>query len=74
MAAHKGPASSRPRCTRGGSSVAVIPVCLMLLFGERLSSAFHVQTRSNVELLLSPILCSMLYAVEVCAVVGFYTV
>jgi hypothetical protein len=26
MAAHKGPASSRPRCTWGGSSVAVIPV------------------------------------------------
>jgi hypothetical protein len=26
MAAHKGPASSRPRCTRGGSPVAAIPV------------------------------------------------
>jgi hypothetical protein len=26
MAAHKGPASSRPRCTLGGSSVAAIPV------------------------------------------------
>jgi hypothetical protein len=26
MAAHKGPASSRPRCTRGGSSVAVMPI------------------------------------------------
>jgi hypothetical protein len=26
MAAHKGPASIRPRCTRGGSSVAAIPV------------------------------------------------
>jgi hypothetical protein len=26
MAAHKGPASSRPRCTQGGSSVAAIPV------------------------------------------------
>jgi hypothetical protein len=26
MAAHKGPASSRPRCTRSGSSVAAIPV------------------------------------------------
>jgi hypothetical protein len=26
MAGHKGPASLRPRCTRGGSSVAVIPV------------------------------------------------
>jgi hypothetical protein len=26
MAAHKGPASVRPRCTRGGSSVAAIPV------------------------------------------------
>jgi hypothetical protein len=26
MAAHKGPASLRPRCTRRGSSVAVIPI------------------------------------------------
>jgi hypothetical protein len=26
MAAHKGPASSRPRCTQSGSSVAAIPV------------------------------------------------
>jgi hypothetical protein len=26
MAAHKGPASLRPRCTRSGSSVAAIPV------------------------------------------------
>jgi hypothetical protein len=26
MAAHKGPATLRPRCTRSGSSVAVIPV------------------------------------------------
>jgi hypothetical protein len=26
MAAHKGPASLRPRCTRGGSCVAAIPV------------------------------------------------
>jgi hypothetical protein len=26
MAAHKGPASLRPRCTQGGSSVAAIPV------------------------------------------------
>jgi hypothetical protein len=26
MTAHKGPASSRPRCTRSGSSIAVIPV------------------------------------------------
>jgi hypothetical protein len=26
MAAYKGPASSRPRYTRGGSSVAAIPV------------------------------------------------
>jgi hypothetical protein len=26
MAAHKGPASLRPRCTRSGSSVARIPV------------------------------------------------
>jgi hypothetical protein len=26
MAAHKGPASSRPRYTRSGSSVAAIPV------------------------------------------------
>jgi hypothetical protein len=26
MAAHKGPASSRPRCTRGGSFIAAIPV------------------------------------------------
>jgi hypothetical protein len=26
MAAHRGPASLRPRCTRSGSSVAVIPV------------------------------------------------
>jgi hypothetical protein len=28
MAAHKGPASFRPRCTRSGSSVAAIPVYL----------------------------------------------
>jgi hypothetical protein len=27
MPAHKGPASLRSRCTRGGSSVAAIPVC-----------------------------------------------
>jgi hypothetical protein len=27
MAAHKAPASSRPRCTRGGNFVATIPVC-----------------------------------------------
>jgi hypothetical protein len=26
MAAHKGPASLRPRCTRSGSSIAAIPV------------------------------------------------
>jgi hypothetical protein len=26
MAAHKGPDSSRPRCTRGGSPVAAIPI------------------------------------------------
>jgi hypothetical protein len=26
MAAHKGPVSLRPRCIRGGSSVAAIPV------------------------------------------------
>jgi hypothetical protein len=26
MAAHKGPASLRPRCTRSGSSVAAIPI------------------------------------------------
>jgi hypothetical protein len=26
MAAHKGPAGLRPRCTRGGSSVAAVPV------------------------------------------------
>jgi hypothetical protein len=26
MAAHKGPASSRPRCTRSGSSVAAVPI------------------------------------------------
>jgi hypothetical protein len=28
MAAHKGPASLRPRCTQSGSSVATIPVYL----------------------------------------------
>jgi hypothetical protein len=28
MATHKGPVSLRPRCTRGGSSVAAIPVYL----------------------------------------------
>jgi hypothetical protein len=27
MAAHKGPAISRPRCKWGGSSIAAIPVC-----------------------------------------------
>jgi hypothetical protein len=37
MAAHKGPASLRPRCTRSGSSVAAIPVsqslgCLYVLW------------------------------------------
>jgi hypothetical protein len=28
MAVHREPASSRPRCTRGGSSVAAVPVYL----------------------------------------------
>jgi hypothetical protein len=27
MAAHKGPASLRPRCTQSGSSIAVVPIC-----------------------------------------------
>jgi hypothetical protein len=31
MAAHKGPASLRPRCTRSGSSVAAIPGYLLAL-------------------------------------------
>jgi hypothetical protein len=26
MAAHKGPANLRPRCTRGGTSVAAVPI------------------------------------------------
>jgi hypothetical protein len=31
MAAHKGPASLRPRCTQGGSSVAALSACLPVL-------------------------------------------
>jgi hypothetical protein len=34
MAAHKGPASLRPRCTRSCSSVAVIPVCRSTISNE----------------------------------------
>lgn len=46
----------------------------MLLFGGRLSSVFHIPTRYNFELLLSPELCSMMYAVEVCTVLVFWAV
>ena len=46
----------------------------MLLFGERLSSVFHVPTRYNFELLLSPVMCSMMYAVEVWALLVFWAV
>jgi hypothetical protein len=46
----------------------------MLLFGEGLSSACHVPVRYNFELLLSPVMCSMMYAVEVCAVLVFWAV
>jgi hypothetical protein len=34
MAAHKGPASSRSRCTRSGSSVAAVPVYLLPLYSK----------------------------------------
>jgi len=54
--------------------VGVLEFCLMLLFGERLSLAFHIPTRYNFELLLSPVLCSVTYAVEVCTVLVFWAV
>jgi hypothetical protein len=51
MAAHKGPATLRPRCTRSGSSVAAIPVyhCVtfdmvgIVLFHMRYMSVFDVR-------------------------------
>jgi hypothetical protein len=43
MAAHKGPAGLRPRCTRGGSSVAAIPV-YHLSSRKCLSSTRHCRT------------------------------
>jgi hypothetical protein len=46
----------------------------MLLFGDGLSSVFHVPTRYNFELLLLPVLCSMMHAIEVCAVLVFWAV
>jgi hypothetical protein len=52
----------------------LLEFCLMLLFGERSSSVFHVPTRYNFELLLSSVLCSMMYAVEVCTVLVFWAV
>jgi hypothetical protein len=45
MAAHKGPASLRPRCTRSGSSVAAIPVYQSLAFLS--SSSSYVQSQTN---------------------------
>jgi hypothetical protein len=48
MAAHEGPASLRPRCTRSGSSVATIPgyrgVAFRLSKGQRFSLPRIVQT------------------------------
>ena len=46
----------------------------MLLYGERLSLAFPIPTRCNFELLLSPVLCSVMNAVEVCIVLVFWAV
>jgi hypothetical protein len=40
MAAHKGPASLRPRCTRSGSSVAAIPVYQSTSLLKRLDASF----------------------------------
>jgi hypothetical protein len=46
MAAHKGPASLRPRCTRGGSSVAAIPVYHQLQETEQFME-FYVNIRER---------------------------
>jgi hypothetical protein len=50
MAAHRGAASSRPRCTRSVSSVAVIPVYHYLLHDdpeERISHLFYAQSMKS---------------------------
>jgi hypothetical protein len=51
MAAHKGPASLRPRCTRSGSSVAAIPVYpekgALLQNGEKRKVTVHGAPRGQ---------------------------
>jgi hypothetical protein len=42
MMVHKGPASSRPRCTRGGSPVATMPIYHLLLL--------HLETEEWLQL------------------------
>jgi hypothetical protein len=42
MAAHKGPASLRPRCTRSGSSVAAIPVYQSTYTVNIIPAMFHI--------------------------------
>jgi hypothetical protein len=66
MAAHKGPASLRPSCTRGGSSVAAIPVypvlllLLLLLFLLLLLLLFSLAVQPSVVygLLFHEVSCS----------------
>jgi hypothetical protein len=47
MAGHKGPTSSRPRCTRSGSSVAAIPVYQSIAITLLLSSQVQIFNAFN---------------------------
>jgi hypothetical protein len=65
MAAHKGPASSRPRCTRSGSSVATIPVYHTSCFTYSNVGIWNADL--NVTFMKSE-LCVRLFHIVVCTV------